>query len=189
MTWDISEKFVRWVSVTSRYPSPNRKIREIQYLAPHSHLYEKRSLAPTPTDRELRAKFSLPTIKFGSQNTVLILIKCTNLNLDPREVCTEPSLTTGHLGLEGQDFHPIPVLSSLSVSEGGWSGDLEIVGRYGPWATREYSLHWHYSETLLLGSMAAWKHSKQERFEKRSLTGNTMTTHTEYRTNIQYKSI
>ena len=185
MTWDISEKFVRWVSVTSRYPSPNRKIREIQYLAPHSHLYEKRSLAPTPTDRELRAKFSLPIMKFGSQNTIL-LIKCTNLNLDPREVWTEPSLTTGHLGLEGQDFHSCFI---LLVSEGGWSGVPEIVGRYGPWATREYSLHWHYSETLLLGSMAAWKHSKQERFEKRSLTGNTMTTHTEYRTNIQYKSI
>ena len=136
MTWDISEKFVRWVSVTSRYPSPNRKIREIQYLAPHSHLYEKRSLAPTPTDRELRAKFSLPIMKFGSQNTIL-LIKCTNLNLDPREVWTEPSLTTGHLGLEGQDFHSCFI---LLVSEGGWSGVPEIVGRYRPWATREYSL-------------------------------------------------
>ena len=50
----------------SRYPSPNRKIREIQYPAPHSYLYEERSLALT--DRELRAKFSLPTMKFGSQN-------------------------------------------------------------------------------------------------------------------------
>ena len=93
-----------------------------------------------------------------SKYTVLLLIKCTNLNLDPREeVCSEPSLTTGHLGLEGQDFHPIPVLSSLPVSEGGWSGDLEIVRRYGPWATREYSLHWHYSVTREHGP-SAWKH-------------------------------
>ena len=50
-----------------------------------------------------------------SKYTVILLIKCTNLNLDPRKVCTEPSLTTGHLGLEGQDFHPIPVLSSPGI--------------------------------------------------------------------------
>ena len=162
MTWDISEKFVRWVSVTSRYPSPNRKIREIQYLAPHSHLYEKRSLAPTPTDRELRAKFSLPTLKFGSQNTVLILIKCTNLNLDPREVCMYRAILD-HLPSRawgpGFSSHSCFI---LPVSEGGWSGVPEIVGRYGPWATREYSLHWHwhYSVTREHGSMETLKTGK-----------------------------
>ena len=86
---------------------------------------EKRSLAPT--DRE-------PTMKFGSQN-MFLLIKCTNLNLDPREIFTdtEPSLTTDHLRLEGHSCFII------LVSEGGWSGDLEleILSRYGPWANRD----------------------------------------------------